>query len=235
MKTVRKIEQNQSVQCSRLRVAAYCRVSTDYDAQLESLETQKSHYENYIRLQDNWELAGIYFDEGISGTRSDSRPELQRMMADCRAGKIDYILTKSISRFSRNTTDCIDLVRSLLRLNIPIYFEKENLNTGSMEGELILSILSSMAEDESRSISNNSKWSLERRFLNGTFKSSSLPYGYKREGEDIVIIPDEAEIIKRIFAEALAGKGAYTIAKGLNSDGVPPIRKNEWKIGRAHV
>lgn len=99
MKTVRKIEQNQSVQCSRLRVAAYCRVSTDYDAQLESLETQKSHYENYIRLQDNWELAGIYFDEGISGTRSDSRPELQRMMADCRAGKIDYILTKSISRF----------------------------------------------------------------------------------------------------------------------------------------
>ena len=228
MKTVRKIEQNQSVQCSRLRVAAYCRVSTDYDAQLESLETQKSHYENYIRLQDNWELAGIYFDEGISGTRSDSRPELQRLMADCRAGKIDYILTKSISRFSRNTTDCIDLVRSLLRLNIPIYFEKENLNTGSMEGELILSILSSMAEDESRSISNNSKWSLERRFLNGTFKSSSLPYGYKREGEDIVIIPDEAEIIKRIFAEALAGKGAYTIAKGLNSDGVPPIRKNEW-------
>ena len=120
------------------------------------------------------------------------------------------------------------MVRSLLRLNIPIYFEKENLNTGSMEGELILSILSSMAEDESRSISNNSKWSLERRFLNGTFKSSSLPYGYKREGEDIVIIPDEAEIIKRIFAEALAGKGAYTIAKGLNSDGVPPIRKNEW-------
>ena len=101
MKTVRRIEQNQSVQCSRLRVAAYCRVSTDYDAQLESLETQKSHYENYIRLQDNWELDGIYFDEGISGTRSDSRPELQRLMADCRAGKIDYILTKSISRFSR--------------------------------------------------------------------------------------------------------------------------------------
>ena len=228
MKTVRRIEQNQSVQCSRLRVAAYCRVSTDYDAQLESLETQKSHYENYIRLQDNWELAGIYFDEGISGTKSDSRPELQRMMADCRAGKIDYILTKSISRFSRNTTDCIDLVRSLLRLNIPIYFEKENLNTGSMEGELILSILSSMAEDESRSISNNSKWSLERRFLNGTFKSSSLPYGYKREGEDIVIIPDEAEIIKRIFAENLRGNGVHRIAAGLNRDGILTRSNGFW-------
>jgi len=228
VKTVRKIEQNQSAQSPGLRVAAYCRVSTDSDAQLESLETQKSHYESFIRQHDNWALAGIYYDEGISGTKADSRPELQRLMADCRAGKIDYILTKSISRFSRNTTDCIDLVRTLLKLNIPIYFEKENLNTGSMEEELILSILSSMAEDESRSNSNNNRWSLERRFQNGTFKPTCLPYGYRWEGADISIIPEEAEIIRRIFADTQTGKGAYSIAGNLNAEGIPARRVAAW-------
>ena len=129
-----------------LRVAAYCRVSTDSDAQLESLDAQKTHYENYINGREDWEFAGLYFDEGISGTKKEKRPALLQMIADCKAGKIDFVITKSISRFARNTTDCLEMVRKLLELDIPIYFEKENLNTSSMESELFLAILSSMAE-----------------------------------------------------------------------------------------
>ena len=181
MKKVTKLSAGKASKAKKklLRVAAYCRVSTDSDAQLESLEAQKQHYENYISGRDDWEFAGLYFDEGISGTKKDRRPELLRMISDCEAGKIDFIVTKSISRFARNTTDCLEMVRKLLELNIPIYFEKENLNTSSMESELFLAILSSMAEGESTSISENSKWSIQKRFQNGTFKISYPPYGYE--------------------------------------------------------
>jgi len=129
---------------AKLKVAAYCRVSTASDAQLESLETQKEHYDNYISKRAEWEYAGLYFDEGISGTKAEIRPQLLQLIADCKAKKVDFIITKSISRFSRNTTDCLELVRTLLDINVPVYFEKENINTGSMESELFLSILSSM-------------------------------------------------------------------------------------------
>lgn len=158
-KKVTKIDkvQNAPSQKEKIRVAVYCRVSTSNEAQLESLETQKSHYESSINSRSDWELAGIYFDEGITGTKKDKRPELLRLIKDCEANRIDFIITKSISRFSRSTTDCLELVRKLLNLNIPIYFEKENINTGSMESELFLTILSSMAEDESASISENKK------------------------------------------------------------------------------
>ena len=144
MKKVTKIEENKSPKAAgkKLRVAAYCRVSTGSDAQAESLEAQITHYENYINSRSDWEYAGVYYDEGITGTKKEKRPELKRMLADCKAGKIDFIVSKSISRFSRNTTDCLELVRKLLTLNIPVYFEKENINTGSMESELFLSILS---------------------------------------------------------------------------------------------
>ncbi len=180
MKKVTKIEQN-TVNLSerpKRRVAAYCRVSTDTDEQLESLETQIKHYESYIRANPEWEYAGIYYDEGISGTKKEKRPELLRMIADCENGSIDFIVTKSISRFARNTTDCLELVRKLQNLGIFIFFEKENINTGKMENELMLSILSGLAENESVSIAENNKWSVRRRFQNGTYKISSPPYGY---------------------------------------------------------
>ncbi len=166
MKKITKINDNKTGEYSKkkLRVAAYCRVSTDSDAQLESLETQKRHYENYISSREDWIFAGLYFDEGITGTKKEKRPELLRMIEDCQTGKIDFIITKSISRFSRNTTDCLEMVRALLEMNIPIYFEKENLNTGAMESELFLSILSSMTENESSSISANNKWAIQNRF-----------------------------------------------------------------------
>lgn len=230
MKKVTKIDKitNSTGKKQKLRVAAYCRVSTSNDAQLESLETQKAHYERYITSRDDWQFAGLYFDEGITGTKMEKRPELMRLMQDCAAKKIDFIITKSISRFSRNTTDCLELVRKLLELDVPIFFEKENINTGSMESELFLTILSSMAEGESTSISENAKWSIKKRFQNGTYKLSYTPYGYRWDGRTLRIIPEQAEIVKRIFAELLAGKGTEYIAKELDAKGVPTKRGGKW-------
>lgn len=220
MKKVTKIDKIQNVtnQKQKLRVAAYCRVSTSNDAQLESLETQKAHYESYITSRDDWQFAGLYFDEGITGTKKDKRPELMRLMQDCAAKKIDFVITKSISRFSRNTTDCLELVRKLQELDVPIYFEKENINTGSMESELFLTILSSMAEGESTSIAENSKWSIKKRFQNGTYKLSYAPYGYRWDGRTLRIVPEQAEVVKRIFADVLSGKGTDAIAKELDDE-----------------
>ena len=185
---IRKINA-QPQEIKKLRVAAYCRVSTDSDDQKESLDTQKKHYESWIKMHSNWEFAGVFYDFGISGTKADARDGLQALLYECRIGRIDYILTKSISRFSRNTTDCLSLVRELLSYNIPIYFEKENLDTGSMESELILAILSSMAQGESESISENVKWSNQKNIENGIYKFSYLPYGYMHDknGNKIVV------------------------------------------------
>ena len=230
MKKVTKIAEtaNSKVKLKKIRVAAYCRVSTDSDAQLESLEAQKTHYENYITSRDDWEFAGLYYDEGITGTKKDKRPELLRLIDDCKAGKVDFVITKSISRFSRNTTDCLELVRKLLALHIPIHFEKENINTGSMESELFLAILSSMAEGESVSISENNKWSIQKRFESGTYKVSYPPYGYDWDGEQMIINPEQAAVVKEIFAALLSGKGTHAIADDLNRRGIPTKRNGRW-------
>lgn len=230
MKKVTKIDKIQPSKAAKkkLRVAAYCRVSTDSDAQLESLETQKTHYENYINSRDDWEFAGLYFDEGITGTKADKRPKLMRLIDDCKAKKVDFVITKSISRFSRNTTDCLDIVRTLLNLNIPVYFEKENINTGSMESELFLSILSGVAEGESTSISENNKWGIKKRFENGTYKLGYVPYGYRWENGEIIVDPEQAVIVKHIFSELLAGKGTDAIAKNLNTENVPTKKGGRW-------
>ena len=137
MKKITKIEPSDGhVSQQKLRVAAYCRVSTDTDIQLGSLETQKTHYEALINANPEWEFAGLYYDEGITGTKKEVRPALMKMIADCEEGKIQRILTKSLSRFSRNTADCLELVRKLLQIGVTIYFEKENIDTGKMESEL---------------------------------------------------------------------------------------------------
>ena len=215
MKTIRKIEKSSSHSFARLRVAAYCRVSTDQYEQLESLETQRSHYDEYIRAHKDWELVNLYYDAGISGTRADTRPGLQRLMADCRRRRIDMVLTKSISRFARNTADCLALVRELISLNIPIHFEKEGIDTSAMESELLLSVMSFLTESESRSISENTKWSFGKQFRNGTFKVRTPPCGYRRVDGGLQIDHEEAQIVKRIFREALSGKGASVIASVL--------------------
>jgi len=131
-----------------LRVAAYCRVSTDSDAQLESLEAQKTHYENYINGREDWEFAGLYFDDGITGTNTKKRDEFNRMIEECHAGNIDMIITKSISRFARNTLDCLKYIRELKDLNIPVFFEKEAINTMDSKGEVLLTIMASLAQQE---------------------------------------------------------------------------------------
>lgn len=231
MKTVTKIEVKKLIQAEtqKLRVAAYCRVSTSNTDQLESLETQKSHYESWIKLHSEWEYAGLYYDSGITGTKAYCREGLQNMLQSCRIGKIDHILVKSISRFSRNTTDCLAIVRELLEMGVTIYFEKENLNTGSMESEVMLSILSSMAEDESASISENEKWSVKRRFRNGTYKIPYMPYGYaKDENGNMIIEPNEAEIVHFIFSSVLSGKSTHIIAKSLQEWHIPTRKGGKW-------
>ena len=232
MKRITKIEGNENFdKKKKLRVAAYCRVSTASEEQLVSLAAQKAHYENYIKSNDEWEFAGLYYDEGVTGTKKEKRDGLLSMVADCERGKIDFVITKSISRFARNTTDCLELVRKLLDLNIYIYFEKENLNTGSMESELMLSILSSLAESESVSISENEKWGIKKRFQNGTFIISYPPYGYDNVDGEMVIVPEQAEIVKQIFSDTLAGKSTHAIADELNVKGIQTKKGGRWTPG----
>lgn len=232
MKRITKIEENKSLgRKKKLRVAAYCRVSTASDEQLVSLAVQKAHYENYIKSNDEWEFAGLYYDEGVTGTKKEKRDGLLSMVADCERGKMDFVITKSISRFARNTTDCLELVRKLLDLNISIFFGKENLNTGSMESELMLSILSSLAESESVSISENEKWGIKKRFQNGTFIISYPPYGYDNVDGEMVIVPGQAEIVKQIFSDTLAGKSTHAIANELNEKGIQTKKGGRWTPG----
>lgn len=212
----------------KTRVAAYARVSTSSDEQLLSLETQKEHYDNFINANPDWEYAGLYYDEGISGTKVEKRDGLLALLKDCEDGKIDRVITKSISRFSRNTTDCLEMVRSLARLNIYLFFEKENIDTEHMSSELMLSILSSIAESESRSISENEKWSIAKRYQNGTFIIGYPPFGYDNVDGKMVIVPEEAEIVKEIFAMAINGMGSYVIAKELNKRGIRTKKNGKW-------
>ena len=229
MKQITRIEPTAArPTAAKIRVAAYCRVSTGMDDQLVSLETQKAHYEDLIGSNPEWEYAGLYYDEGISGTSKEKRPALLRMIADCEAGKIDRIMTKSLSRFARNTTDCLELVRKLLGLGITIFFEKENLDTGAMESELLLSIMSSLAESESVSISENSKWSVRHRFENGTFKIASAPFGYESKDGELVVNEEEAAWVRWIFDQALNGMASWEIAKQLQEKQVPTRKNGNW-------
>lgn len=225
---ISKIEaQPQLIQ--KRRVAAYCRVSTDSDDQRDSLESQKKHFDALIRLHSDWENAGIFYDFGISGTKAEARNGLQSLLQACRNGRVDYVVTKSVSRFARNTVDCLSIVRELLSYGVFIYFEKENLDTGSMESELILSVLSSLAQEESMSISKNVKWSVKKRFLNGTYKFSCAPYGYRiDENGTLAIVPEEAVVARSIFESFVSGMGTHRIAKSLNLRHIPTRKGGKW-------
>lgn len=228
MKRITKIDAA-AKQTKKLRVAAYARVSTDSADQLVSLDAQKEHYEQVIKNCPNWEYAGLYYDEGVSGTKMAKRDGLLRMLADCERGLIDYILVKSISRFSRNTVESVETVRRLSAMGIYIFFEKENIDTGKMEGELMLSIMSSLAEDESRSISDNNKWSIQKRFQNGTYVIGTPAYGYKNVDGRMVIDEEKAETVRRIFASVLEGKSGTKIAAMLQEEGIPTARGGKWQ------
>ena len=210
------------------RVCAYCRVSSDSHEQLQSFSAQIEHYTAMIEKNPKWQFSGVYADEGISGTSKNKRDEFLRLIRDCEARKIDMVITKSISRFARNTKDSIETIRLLKSLGIGVYFEKENINTLSGESELVLTILSSMAQEESLSISKNIKWSCQKRFQSGEWIPSCLPYGYAKDNDGYIIVEEsEAETVRRIYNEYLNGKGAYIIAKGLTHDGILPRRGGE--------
>ena len=206
----------------KLQVAAYCRVSTDQEEQLLSYENQVRFYTESINSNPEYECAGIYADEGISGTNTKKRDEFNRMILDCRAGKIDRIITKSISRFARNTLDCLNYVRELKGLGIGVTFEKEAIDTLDAKGEVLLTILSSLAQDESRNISENSTWGIRKRFEIGQHKMSTKRFlGYDTdENGKLVVNKQQAKIVKRIFMEFLWGKTTDYIKRIFEREGV---------------
>ena len=216
------------------RVAAYCRVSTDKEQQEHSFETQVQMYTDLIMTKPNWQMAGIYADEGITGTIAKKRPDFMRMIADCRKGKIDMIITKSVSRFSRNNLDCLLYVRELKERGIPIIFEKEGINTMQVSSELLITLFSGLSQAESESISMNIKIGKRQSLKNG-----NVPFCYKsflgyRKGADGKPEIDEAQavIVRRIFADYLTGMSLINIAKALTAEGIlTPRGKTEWTAG----
>ena len=210
------------------RVAAYCRVSTDSEEQLTSYQNQMRVYTEMIAANKEWEFAGLYADEGISGTRADKRPEFQRMIRDCQNGKIDYIITKSVSRFARNTVECLEYVRSLKAQGIGIFFEEQNIDTLKNESELYLVIYAGFAQSESESISKHITWTYRKNFEDGkvSFQYKRL-LGY-RKGEDgkPEIVPEEAAIVERIYEMFLAGQPVKMIAQTLQAEKIEIPGKN---------
>ena len=184
-----------------LRVAAYCRVSTDDEDQINSYNSQVEHYTKMINERNDWSFAGIYADEGITGTQTTKREDFQRLINDCMSGKIDMILTKAIARFARNTLDTLKYVRMLKEKNIAVYFEEENINTLTMDGELLLTILSSVAQQESENISEHVKLGLKMRKEKGELVgfNNCLGYEYDRNTKTMIIKEKEAEIVRYIF------------------------------------
>lgn len=218
MKKVRKIEPSLPILPKRKKVAAYARVSEEKGRTFHSMSAQISHYSSFIQKNKEWIYAGVYADEGITGT-TDNRTEFQRMIEDCEKGKIDIILTKSISRFARNTIDLLETVRYLKELGIEVRFESENINSLSDDGELMLTLLGSFAQEESRSISENVKWGIRKGFQKGIVNSFCI-YGYRWDGEKFNIVPEEAEVIRLIYDNFLKGYSAEHTEKKLKEMGI---------------
>lgn len=216
---------------AKRKVCAYCRVSTDSDEQMASYDAQVSEYRKKINENPDWTMVDIYADAGISGTNVKHRTQFNRMISDCYEGKIDLIITKSISRFARNTVDCLEHVRKLKLIGVEIYFEKENIYSFDSKMELVLTMLSSIAQEESRNISENSKWGIKKRFKDGVAIVNCERFlGYdKDENGHLVINEEEAKIVKRIYREYLDGKGYAAIARGLTRDNIPTAAgKPKW-------
>ena len=212
-----------------LKVAAYCRVSTDHDDQQESITIQQEHWKTFAAQHPEWDFIGVYVDI-ISGTKKEKRPELQRLLADCAEGRVDLVLTKSVSRFARNTTDLLEMVRSLTGTGTNLFFERENIDTRTMDSEFLLTILASLAEDESHSISANCRWGLQRRFENGTYKAANAPYGYDLVDGNYAVNEEEASIVMEIYRRFLAGSTMAGIAEDLNVRGIQTKRAGQvWK------
>jgi DNA invertase Pin-like site-specific DNA recombinase len=226
---VRIIAPLPAIAAKRKRVCAYARVSSDSEAQGESLENQTQYYQGLIEANPDYEYAGVFADQGITGTKDD-RPEFQKMLALARAGKLDLILTKSISRFARNTTIVLELVRELKEMGVEVLFEKEQISSSSGDGELMLTVLSAFAQEESKNVSDNLKWRYRRKFQNGEVAINTTRFlGYdKNKNGELVINPGQAKVVKRIFEDYIGGKGSFVIAKDLDAEGVETVAGGRW-------
>lgn len=210
------------------RVAAYARVSADNDAMLHSLSAQISYYQRFIQSHKGWTFAGVYADNAMTGTKI-SRENLQKLLKNCREGKIDLIITKSVSRFSRNTVALLEIVRELKSLGIGVFFEEQNINTLGAEGELLLTLLASYAQEESLSASENQKWRIRNSFKNGKLANLRFLFGYTIEKGKILINPEQAEIVREIFARVIKGETLGSISRDLNSRGLTGTLGGRWE------
>ena len=225
-RTITAIPPREDLGFNRKRVAAYARVSSGKDAMLHSLSAQVSYYSGMIQRRPDWVFAGVYSDEAVTGTKS-SRAEFQRMLSDCEAGKVDMIITKSISRFARNTVTLLETVRRLKEINVDVYFEEQNIHSISGDGELMLTILASFAQAESLSVSENCKWRIRNKYKEGIPNTFSI-LGYDVSRGQLTVNQAEAETVKIIFSDYLSGHGRLAIANKLNELGLKTKQGKEW-------
>jgi DNA invertase Pin-like site-specific DNA recombinase len=211
----------------KTKVAAYARVSVGKDAMLHSLATQISYYKKLISENNEWEFAGIYADESLTGTK-DSRAEFQQLLKDSRAGKIDMIITKSISRFARNTVTLLKVVRELKSIGVDVFFEEQNIHSLSEEGEMILTFFATFAQEESRSVSENMKWKIRKDFAQGIMWGGKSCLGYRLKNKKLILVPEEAGIVRLIYQLYIDGSGDEQICKQLNLLGIKSKSKTRW-------
>ena len=232
MSKVTKLENRMKTPGTKKKVAAYARVSKDSDDSFHSISAQISYYNSLIQKDPTWEYAGVYADEGISGTGKAKRSEFSRLVRDCEAGKIDIVLTKSISRFARNTVDLLETVRHLKDLGVEVRFERENISTMSGDGELMLTILASFAQAEAETTSQNVKWMIKKKHEKGIPHTYHPVMGYRwsKEKKQLIVVPEEAELVKRIFMMYRDGNSLQEIEKKLNEEGVKPMRADRFHI-----
>mgnify|MGYP002626064743 CR=1 FL=1 len=227
MKKISLLEPDAPALKPRKRVAAYARVSMETERLRHSLSAQVSHYSELIQNNPEWIYAGVYADDAVSGTGTERRNEFNRLIADCEAGLVNIVLVKSISRFSRNTVDLLETIRHLKDIGVDVWFEEEGIHSLDSDGELMLSILASFAQEESRSISENAKWGIRKGYEQGKRRNTVL-YGYRVRNGAMVIDENEAAVVRRMFELFLAGDSCYMIAKKLNNEGVPSYYGKKW-------
>ena len=232
MAKIRRIEPGMPSCGKKLKVAAYVRVSSDTERLSRSFRAQTDYYNRLIQSNPEWEYAGVYADLGVSGTRITKREEFKRLLADCQAGKIDIVLTKSISRFARNTLDLLTAVRHLKDIGVEVRFEKEGIRSLTGEGELMLSILASFAQEESRSISENTKWGIRKRYQAGEIREKNKSVlGYRYDGEKYVRKEDEADLVRFIFEQAAQGRTLSEIRNALDVCGARTGKGRSFSTG----
>ena len=210
----------------KLRVAAYARVSSNSEDQKHSFAAQNAYYSKLITDDPNWELADIYADQGITGTSIDKRDDFLRMMEDCRKGRIDRILVKSSSRFARNAKESLEAVRELAALGVSVCFEEQNIDTAQVSGEVLIAIFAALAQRESEAISKRRRWSYQVQMKKGQFNTCQAPIGYRLDGRELEVIPEEAKVVQRIFREYLSGRNSRELARMLNEENVLGL---DWK------